>query len=592
MTIQELEKLIIEASNAYYHTEYPIMSDEEFDSLVLQLKSLDPNNVILTTPNWGSSVNNRHLIERDHTFLVGGLPKYKSVDFNLNDLPEDTLLTSKLDGISAVAYYSGGKLKYVLTRNDGKTGFDITDKVQYAKIPKTVPDSSLTWVRGELVLKVGTAEKYGKSNERNMVAGLANSVDLTLAHKEIEFIAYDCNFGKSIHTLALLNMLGFDVVRLALISKTVNYSKVEHIFDYSAFDIDYPYLIDGVVVTNPEGDSVAVKYPNRKYKAVVVKVHNQISDRGRVIPVIEIEPIKIDGVTVTYCTGHNYQHIKNLQIGKGAIVEISRSNEVIPYLNGVIEKGEYEEPYIIDNKLAYWEGVHLFVETDKLKSSIYALINFKSPKGLAQSRINQFINYFGIKEYNDLANLLNTGLNQDDLIAEFGAFSKHINELLENMKKGWTISEMLKSTFSRGLGDVASLSIQDQYSSDFDLLLVDLQTIGNLPENIKVPTKTVREGISENLDLIVNLLSSQLPKLVEKLKVKEGLIPICLTGKLSAPRSKLLEEWKDVAFEVDIGKAQYLITDNPNSGSSKNKKAEKLGIKVLTESEFRSIIEK
>ena len=155
-----LESKIKQAAAAYYNGE-AIMSDAEFDDLVEQLRAEKPDSEVLTI-GWGDKAESgSHLKKYKHSFTVGSLNKRKHESMaawvETVNIEEVDCISSKLDGISAVAYYDDkGRLKYVLTRNDGQYGYDVTANLPKANIPRQLSEElagKLSWVRGELVIR-------------------------------------------------------------------------------------------------------------------------------------------------------------------------------------------------------------------------------------------------------------------------------------------------------------------------------------------------------------------------------------------------------------------------------------------------------
>lgn len=609
MQVNELEVKIKEAAQAYYTGE-PIMSDEMFDSLVNELSQLNPNSEVLTV-GWGSKEQYHHLTKRDHTFLVGSLPKVKITTMkdwcnNSGNTDEklNASLSMKLDGISAVCYYdNSGKLKYVLTRNDGHSGYDITDNLAESHgIVYQLPNDlagKVSWVRGELVIKKNEVpDEY--ANARNMVAGLANSAKRGEYHKLTHFVAYECDLPNATpeERKNKLKLGGFEVVRNISVIDFINEAS-EHYLNYNEDEFDYDYLCDGVVVNSPT-ESYALKFPNKEYEVEVVDVEISATPKGRLIPVIKIKPTEISGSTITYCSGFNFQSIVNEGIGVGAVIKITKANEVIPYWSGTVKPVGVNLPTEWNGSPVRWNGVHLEYELDKEPQTIFNLIAYHRKLGFGSSQIQYLIKDLGIYSIEKLSQVIKeSGTPEFDLLLKnsvSAAYYQRAVEMFESMRVGYLLDDLLVATNSRGLGEVAAIACTEHYNNSPEAMLHDLDKFGELSKEAesKMPSYMPNEGIKENLVLIKRVLGANFPikPVPEKVELSGDVIKVALTGKLSMPRSQLLQSWSDRVnvVEVAVNQADYLITDNPDSGSSKNKQAQKLGIKVISEAEFNSLI--
>lgn len=606
MSIIELQKLIIEASSAYYYTSEPIISDVEFDNLIKELRRLDSNNKLLTTINWGA-INPTHKEKFPHTFEVGGLDKIQSVNFDYSIISYPIIQSSKLDGITGVAYYKDGKLLRILTRNDGTVGLDVTSNLIYCNIPKVI-DSSITYIHGEIVTTWDASKKFDYSHPRNMSAGIVNSDNISECNKELHFVVYDTNLDLNHEEkLIKLELEGFEVVRWEKINSSMEFEYALPVFDYSKPDyISYDYPVDGSVITSMDQSvAFAIKYPTPNVKVKVLGISNQISERGRVTPVIEIEPTKLSGCTITRCSGFNYEKIIENGVGVGSIITITRANEVIPdwlYDIPTINRVAVEVPTQLEYDgilyYTYMNGCQLEISKDKTMDSIKYLLSIRSPLGIAGAKIQTLIDSFGIKSHKDIVLLSNefsfSNQHEEKIFKVFGSsFSDRIIELLYNVSNGYTLAELLKSSFSKNLGSEAADRLMKYYFNDSLIMLEELEFNCGLRNktSLLMPSYGVAEGIKDNIEVIKSILNAGF-NIIEPIKVVDtsDCIPICMTGKLSKSRSELTSEWKGKVVEVDINKAKYLITDNPSSPSSKNKAAQKLNIPVITENEFRKIL--
>ena len=300
-------ELIKKASKAYYEGS-PIMSDEEFDILVDET-GFD---------SVGYSVDG---LKQKHAWPLYSLQKVFSGETTPPDYgKEEVIVTPKLDGSAISILYRDGKLLTALTRGDGKEGLVITDKVKLL-VPNTSSYNELHQVTGEVV-----AHKSIK-NARNYCAGALNLKDLNeFKTRELRFIAYDRlqpAYDSYDKNLATLQDDGFDTVLDSDWSEYPQDGTVFRLNSYNAFDNL------GFTSHHPRG-AYALKTRKEGQVTRLIDVVWQVGKSGVVSPVGIVEPVDIDGATVSKATLHNMAYITELNLEIGCDVEIIRSGDIIP----------------------------------------------------------------------------------------------------------------------------------------------------------------------------------------------------------------------------------------------------------------------
>ena len=362
---KHLSLMIKEANKAYYNST-PIMTDNEFDILKEYVQNKYPSNeavIEIGAPIERNKVKlpyemaSMDKIKPDTKALSAWTQKYKG----------PYVLSCKLDGVSGLYTTEGAKPK-LYTRGDGKTGQDISHLIPYLKLPKT----KNIVIRGEfIVTRKIFQDKYAKefANPRNMVAGIINHKTVNQKIKDLSFVAYEViePVLKPSEQMKFLESLK-DVDCVLNHTETTLTNEI-----LSAFLVDwrtnYAYEIDGVIVTNDEIYPRKSGNPDHAFafkmvlsdqvaEAKVVDVLWTPSKDGYLKPRVQIEPISLGGVRIEYATGFNGSFIHDHKIGVGAIIELIRSGDVIPYIRKVIVPAEEAKmpsvPYV-------WNDTHIDV---------------------------------------------------------------------------------------------------------------------------------------------------------------------------------------------------------------------------------------
>ncbi len=638
--MSELEKKITEAAQAYYSTGKSELSDDEFDTLVDELRTTNPDSPILKQVGWGYDVEDDNTPGKKYPHKygkAGSLEKCRTWDEIKSQFKHTVIdVSAKLDGLSVVLYYESGKLVQALTRGDGYIGIDITDKIRHI-MGGTITDTSfIGGVRGEILMTNEAFEKFQKShpeakNPRNSAAGLINGKEITEDFKYLTVVTYSVVGGKIPNGFGAPPIVDIAFVRIWLANNFLHTAPhLSVLITRDAVNLDFKslkeqwseeYPIDGLVLTSrlvqSDGDkliqdSIAFKFKSETARAKVLEVEWNMSKTGYAVPRVRIEPVQLAGTKVQYCTGYNAQYIKDNQLGVGSIVEVEKRGEIIPNINKIVAiSGSYELPKFCPycHSELKWNGVHLQCVNPNCRNTTVQdtmiWTNELAPvDGLAETlKEKLFINVFG--EVPTVEKLMSSDASCDFVIISQGRIygKTQLTKFYTMLKCLNTCENISLVTAIRALniprfGDVNAAKLA-QYP-DYVHELLNLSIDGSCADGLKAANleseltyavgKANTESLFANLDKITRLrfiesrIDWSVPTEDAELRGK-----VAITGKLSVKRADFEKELIAAGYTpADIAKdTKFLITDNPDSSSSKNKKANAWGIVKIRESEFR-----
>lgn len=493
--VKELRNLALAAKDAYYNTDQPILSDDQYDAVERYIAVSSPADDV--TNIIGSDVRGGAV---PLPFSMGGLTQVYEGEVQkwlhkcgLND--RYLLISDKLDGNSVeLIYDANGNFTAAFSRGDGFEGADITRHLKQMSFPKIV-NNGIQAVRAEIILRKAKFEhvlqiaKRTYKNPRNMVAGLMNAstsnpevlVELSVVAYEIMNRPHDPKEDQFIDLVAN----GFEVPKYVVWKGfDATDDQLTHLLKIAREDSFYE--IDGIVIEaldkdlretlKPSTETLEPEYA-RKYKvadasnmaiAEVVAIHWGVSKNGYLKPRVEIKPVDLVGVTVTYATGFHAQFIHSNRIGPGANIRITRSGDVIPFITQVVEPmttpnydawftrelnilGDWEwtdtmvDAYLIsDHPAVALEKANFFFETigvDLLREGNLTKLSeegFNTPYDIIQMnerQLRQILGENGSKIYNNITAKL-TNVEPHILMAATGYFGrgvgrKKLKKLLE-----------------------------------------------------------------------------------------------------------------------------------------------------------------
>lgn len=635
MSFNALEKKIKENAQKYYTDGSQSMTDAEFDSAVSELKKSKPDSELFRT-GWGYNPNENNSGKKfKHRYgLVGSLDKVHNWEELQKDLRDREIVASlKLDGLSVVLYYIDGELDQALTRGDGKIGIDITDKVLFINSKLKQIDKTFTGgVRGEILMSYPAFENYAKDHEdaknpRNTTAGLINAKEISTDLRLLDIVFYKvvgCNEDRFDNYVDMLNY-----IESQFYPYVVNYENVslfEKAIMHKMNDLRSlwygHYPADGIVLarndlgrltTNETGNmnsdetnetiytfvSQAFKFPAETKEAKVECVEWSLSKTKYLIPKVKIEPTHLSGTTVQYTAGFNAEYIMNSKIGPGAVVEICKSGEIIPDIQSVVKTSdEVKLPTICPfcGEYLEWKGVHLFCPNNdcghsKMTDLLIWCSKLVPIDGLGDKIREKFFTEIYGEDYCNVDQIMKYPVLTRAKVPDIDKGKQYQlfrDSLLALFRNKFNIVTVLEALNIPRLGHETSKKLSKYPDVIKKLANNDENTFMNLHAFIGDANA---DSINEHREkfMRINFLLDR--DGIDWNVIESSNIRVAITGKLSCKRADFEKELESIGISVGSinNETKYLITDDPNSSSEKNRKADKLGIKKITEAEFRKI---
>jgi len=560
------------------------LSDLEYDNLKEQLKKKYPTHKYFKTV--GSYVKKKVRLP----FVLGSLNKTKpdgSFHTWKRKHKDDFVVSPKLDGVSILVNYDNGKVNKAYLRGDGEFGQEITEKAR--KFVKSIKEKDSVWTRGEVLLDY---LPEGFKNKRNAVAGILNDdKDKNNLLKDLKPIFYEylnADIDLESKRLKALERMGVNVVVWKLFNDIDENFLVNLLSEFKEKNSDL--LIDGLVVTKNKSDRENVKYPDQKVAfkvnqnaipTKIIDIRWNTSRKGRVIPLIYVEPTNIDGSTISKVTGHNAKYIHDNGITIGTTITIVKSGDVIPYVVDVIDGTTAKLPKKCDTcgKQLTMKGVDLICTNKECDArTVKTLTHFVKTIGVMGMSKATFkkLNINSIKElYN---------LTVSDIVKLDGFGIKKAENIINELKNKLNImpDKFLSALGISGLGNTNAKRVMN-YFNDIEKVFFakDFSMIDGIGDKT---SENIVKGLNNGY-LIYKFLLEKGLSFVEKEEGSEFFgKTVTLTGTAPIKRDNLIRilESQGCVVKNISKKVDFLITNDIESNSSKAKKARNYNIPFMS----------
>ena len=649
--LERIKQLIEELNNASYayYNQIPIMPDYEWDKMYDELINLEKETSIVLanspTHNVGYSVADE-LKEVEHNHPMLSLDKTKSVDELIEFIGDkDCFLSVKADGLTTSLHYINGKLIGAETRGNGVRGIECLQNVLAIKnVPKEIPYNDELIIDGETIIgwdtfreindKLPKDKKY--KHPRNLVSGSLQLLDSKeAASRNMRFVAWRVIKGFEHKTpsedLFKAKDIGFEIIpilksprinqkeELAILLNQIRESADAHNIPYDGAVM----AVDDYKIAESMGrtdkffrHSMAYKYEDELFETVLTDIEWNTSKTGLINPVAIFEPVDLNGAITTRATLHNITYIKDMMLGIGDRIRVYRSNMVIPKVHDSIDKSDNFS--IPDKCPICGQPTKIVKENDsevlcctneackgRLLGKLTCAVskNALNIDGLSESTIEKFINFGWLNSIQDIYYL---AIHENKMKALEGFGDKSVEKLLSSIEKSrnTNLERFLYSLSIPLLGKTASKMIAEAVDYNFDVFMHQMTMTGAkyfkyIPGVGDVLIKSLDDYFEKNCSNILKLSKEFVFETKGNYKTNDLLNgkTFVITGSLNHYSNR--NELKEV-IELNGGKVSgyissktsYLINNDIDSISSKNKKAKSLGIQIITEDGFEKMLKK
>ena len=640
--MKELIETLNYACKMYYQESSPIMTDYEYDKLYDELVRLEKetNTVFSNSPTVNVETEVSKVLEKvEHKEPMLSLAKTKSVD-DLADFIGDKegLLSWKLDGLTIVLTYKDGKLLRGVTRGNGIIGEVVTDNVRrFKNIPASIPFKGELVIRGEAIIKYSDFNKMNDEfdeddsqykNPRNLCSGSVRQLDSRVtAERNVNCIIFalisaDTKIPNSKEEqFKWLESLGFECVERKRVTASTMHETVEY---YKQRIVDYDIPSDGLVLTFDDmayglslgmtakypRHSIAFKWKDETVESKLLRVEWSASRTGLINPVAVFEEVEIEGTVVSRASVHNISIMQRLKLGVGDHIEVFKANMIIPQIARDIEESNnvaipplcpvcnHETSIVENNGVKYLYCLNEFCHAKFIKKlDLFTSRNAMNIDGISEQILSKLFKEGMLNSYTDLYHLD----RYKDKIINFEGFGlKSYENMINSVEKSRKV-KLANFIYALGINEIGlsrAKLICKKCDNDIDkirnITFEELSSIDGVGEVIAASWIET----FNNPDFI-ELLDSLLPE-VTFVDTKEENTPLdnlvfVITGSLNEFNNRdemveYIEKYGGKVISAISNNVSYLINNDINSTSTKNKKAHELGIKIISEQDLINMV--
>ena len=637
--------ILNQASEAYYNTGNPIMTDEQFDARLEDLRQFEEETgfVFANSPTQrvGAKVLTE-LKEVTHSYPMLSLEKCHTIEELIKFANNKELVASiKLDGLTCRLTYENGLLTRAETRGNGYVGSDITEHVkQFKNVPLKINKEGTYIVDGEAIITDEDFAEVNKNgeykNSRNLASGTLAVLDTSLvAKRQLRLLGWDVIEGGGNSLKDNLNEakeLGFDVVPFwfaANLDPKKLQGTIDYVFDYAK---DEGLPCDGIVfkfndieygkslgaTSHHFKNGIAYKAKDDVYETELIDIEFTMGKTGVLTPTAVFKPVEIDGTIVERASVHNISILTKLDLHRGDIIEVKKCNQIIPQIHRNVSSDERmalgkEPDYIIIPSVCPICGGETEIKQDndskvlvcandnckgKLLGKLTHFVskNAMDIEGMSEATLEKFIELGWLNSFEDIYNLK---IHASEML-ELGGFGEtSVKKLLDAIydSRNTTLDRFIYALSIPLIGRSASKTIAKYFNGDFENFYnecvmhdFDFRVLDDFGDSMN---ESMHDYLDKNfikIGILSRYMYFEVPQSVSNNVNLSGLTFV-ITGSLNhfTNRDEAKEKIEAAGGKVSgsvSAKTSYLVNNDITSTSGKNKKAKELGIPIIDEEEL------
>ena len=643
--MKELVQKLNEAAKAYYQEDREIMSNREYDALYDELEQTEKITGIVLADSPTVRVGYEAvdaLPKETHESPMLSLDKTKDREVLRGFIGNHkTLLSWKMDGLTIVLTYENGELQKAVTRGNGIVGEVITNNARvFRNIPLKIAYQGRLVLRGEAIITYSDFERINNSiedvdakykNPRNLCSGSVRQLNNQItAERNVRFYAFALVSAQDVEMhnsrefqMEWLRTQGFEVVEYRVVTS----ENLDEVMDYFAEKIvtnDFPS--DGLVALYDDiayGESLGstAKFPRNAFafkwadevrETTLREIEWSPSRTGLINPIAVFDPVELEGTTVSRASVHNVSIVKDLKLGIGDTIQVYKANMIIPQIaENLTQSGNLEIPdtcpvcgqeakIICENDVEALYCMNPDCVAKKIKAfTLFVSRDAMNIDGLSEATLEKFIAKGFIHNFGDIFEIEKY---RDEIVTMDGFGEKSFDNLISSIEKAKDTT-LAKVIYSLGISNIglSNAKIICRYFDD------DLDKIRSAKEEeisaidgigpVIAGSLTKYFAKPENNQKVDHLMGYL--HIVKEEKADNQIFAgknFVITGSLErfsnrGEAKNLIESLGGKVTGSVTGKTNYLINNDVNSNSSKNKKARELGIPILSEEDFLKLAE-